>query len=161
MSRKKREYIADTENVARCLYHPSMVADGIPTPEAFRLQNLPRGSKDYISVLRCSKAGDVRQYILAANWTPRNSEDSLYGHCVLNVGDIRSIAENMKAADCNAVLDVIDKKTQRNPAHAGITLTIDDELVTSQTIDGDVILIMELLAEKCIRIEKYSLTSKN
>ncbi len=109
--------IDNSEQIARALFSPKMVIDGMIQPEAFRLR--PAIKEEYISVVRMgitSWQDDILKI-------PQRKNRVLYGYAEMNVGDIRSIKlekteYDIKECDNNAA-----------KAHAGIFITYDGEPV--------------------------------
>ena len=77
--------IDNSEQIARALFSPKMIIDGVIQPEAFRLR--PAIKEEYISVVRMgitSWQDDILKI-------PQRKNRVLYVYAEMNVGDIRSI----------------------------------------------------------------------
>ena len=103
------------ENVARALFSPRMIVDGVLQPETFKLRSSI--SEDYLSVMRmifASWMDDIKQI-------PQRKNRILYGYATLNVKEIRDI--KLK----NVTYDVKDCSQNSIPSHAGIFITVNGE----------------------------------
>ncbi|MBO7597054.1 MAG: hypothetical protein J6T70_08445 [Bacteroidales bacterium] len=111
------------EDVARALFSPRMIVDGVLQPETFKLRSSI--SEDYLSVMRmifASWMDDIKNI-------PQRKNRILYGYATLNVKEIRDI--NLK----NVTYDVKDCSLNSTPSHAGIFIIVNGEkLVGGQTL---------------------------
>ena len=107
--------IDSKENVARALFSPRMIVDGVLQPEAFKLR--PSISEDYLSVMRMvfpSWMDDIKKI-------PQRNNRILYGYAALNVKEIRDIRLT------DITFDVKDCSQNSTPSHAGIFITVNGE----------------------------------
>lgn len=113
------DFVADWENVARLLFSPLFISDGILSQKAFTLDS--DSNESYISVLR--------------SFIPSFNEDMdgikkegnfLYGYALLNVGKVRNL--EFSTFD-NISLDVIPRNAGKRKSHAGIVTTIANRRV--------------------------------
>lgn len=104
------DFVADTEDVARMLFSPLFISDGILSQKAFTLEKTQNES--YISVLRPAVASfeDDMQGI-------RKEGNILYGYALLNVGEIR---HHQVVYHEPLHLDVKSRNAGRRKSHAGI-----------------------------------------
>ncbi len=115
MYERNNVMIVDDENVARALFSPKMVVNGILQPEAFKLRSTI--SEDYLSVMRMSICS-WREDIMAI---PQHKKRILYGYASLNVGEIRNIVLN------GVEFDIIDCSNRTCLSHAGIFVVVNGE----------------------------------
>ena len=107
--------IADNENIARAIFSPCMIINGVVQPEAFCLRSSIQ--EEYISVMRMSFPfwlDDVKNI-------PQRKNRKLYGYAEMLVNDIRSI--QLKGV----LYDVRECPTASMPSHAGIFITVNGE----------------------------------
>lgn len=107
--------INNEENVARVIFSPRMIYQGVLQTEAFRLRE--HLAESYISVLRMAIPTwekDVMQI-------PQRKNRQLYGYAVMNVGKIRD------AKFQQVEFDVIGCNDQIMKSHAGIFITVNGE----------------------------------
>ena len=107
--------IADNENIARAIFSPRMIINGVIQPEAFCLRSSIQ--EEYISVMRMSFPfwlDDVKNI-------PQRKNRKLYGYAEMLVNDIRSI--QLKGV----LYDVRECPTDSMPSHAGIFITVNGE----------------------------------
>ena len=107
--------LSDIEEVARIIFSPRMIHNGVLLPEAFKLREVI--GEEYLSVLRTSIDG-WRDDALRI---PQRPNRRLYGFAEMKVGDIR------QAAFINVRFDVLDCATESMPSHAGIFICVGDE----------------------------------
>jgi len=103
------------EDVARALFSPRMIVDGVLQPETFKLRSSI--SEDYLSVMRkffASWMDDIKKI-------PQRKNRVLYGYATLNVKEIRDIRL------LNVTYDVKDCSQNSTPSHAGIFITVNGE----------------------------------
>ena len=103
------------ENVARALFSPRMIVDGILQPEAFKLRSSIL--EDYLSVMRMiypTWMDDIKSI-------PQRKNRVLYGYAKLNVQEIRDIQLS------GVTYDVKDCSKNSTPSHAGIFITVNGE----------------------------------
>ena len=111
------DFVADTEDVARILFSPLFISEGILSQKAFTLEL--QTNETYISVLRPAVPSfkDDMEGI-------KKDGNALYGYALLNVGAIRQIhidyPEEIK-------LDVLPRNASKRKSHAGIFATIGEE----------------------------------
>lgn len=113
--------IFDVENVARAIFHPSMLdANGNVSLSSFVL----RHNESYYSVARMAIDGWMNDIKLI----PQNPQRQLCGYCKLNVGEVRNLGfthdENSKV-----VFDVQDKSSSANKSHAGIEVLLGEDVL--------------------------------
>ena len=105
--------IDDSEDVARLLFSPLFMSEGVLSQKAFSLEE--KNKETYISVLRSSLQSfrtDMEGITKEGNF--------LYGYALLNVGEIRSCnIQNIK-------FDVLPRSTGKRKSHAGIFTTINN-----------------------------------
>ena len=117
------EHVADWENVARLLFSPLFICDGILSQRAFQLEDA--NGETYISVLRlamkCFEA-DIEGI--------KRDGNILFGYAEMNVGSVRSliIPEHPEVK-----FDVSPRNAGRRKSHAGIFTTIADKRVKGGT----------------------------
>ncbi|MDD6002605.1 MAG: hypothetical protein PUC50_10500 [Bacteroidales bacterium] len=103
------------ENVARALFSPRMIVDGILQPEAFKLRSSIL--EDYLSVMRMifsTWMDDIKSI-------PQRKNRILYGYAKLNVQEIRDIQLS------SVTYDVKNCSKNSTPSHAGIFITVNGE----------------------------------
>ena len=109
--------VESTENVARAIFLPAMVdLSGKVSRAAFYL----RHNESYFSVARMSVNG-WQEDIFAI---PQNESRRLVGFARMNVGEIRNL--ELSFYDCHISFDVVDKSTEKNNSHSGITVALND-----------------------------------
>jgi hypothetical protein len=106
--------VANYEDVARMLFSPLFICDGILSQKAFTLE--ADKSETYISVLRPAipSFGSDMDGI-------KKEGNTLYGYALLNVGEIRSSDFDYHVP---LLLDVLPRNSGRRKSHAGIFATI-------------------------------------
>ena len=130
------EEIDDAENIARVLYSPLLVEDGIVSASAFYLRNLKSPEK-YVSVFR----HDYVVPTLENTSFIRVPEDNeMYGYALLNVGECRRISFN------EIKTEVLSHPKEKNPSHAGIHFNKGNETIKGTCIDPDFMIITQMLA---------------
>lgn len=78
------QLLVDEELIARIIFSPSMIFDGVVSPSAFFLTILNSGvPEDYISVWRTAIKVPSRENV---KFKPRKKGDALYGYAELAVG---------------------------------------------------------------------------
>lgn len=141
------DFVADSEDVARILFSPLFISEGILSQKAFTLEQ--QTNETYISVLRPSVPSfkDDMEGI-------KKEGNTLYGYALLNVGAIRQIhidyPEEIK-------LDVLPRNAGKRKSHAGIFATIGEEKIrggSPQSV-GRMLLRMHLVELAQNRIEKF------
>lgn len=113
------QVVADAEDVARILFSPLFICDGILSQKAFTLESSK--NETYISVLRPSIA------TFKADMDGIKKEgNTLYGYALLNVGDIRN---SRFRSYVPITLDVLSRSSGKRKSHAGIFATIAERPV--------------------------------
>ena len=134
------EEIDDIENIARVLYSPLLVEDGVVSASAFHLRNLKR-PEEYVSVFR-------HDYVIP---TLKNTsfirvpeDNEMYGYALLNVGKCRGISfKEIKT-------EVLPHPNEKNPSHAGIHYNKGNETIKGICIDPDFMIITQMLANNSV-----------
>ena len=112
-------FVADQEDVARMLFSPLFICDGILSQKAFTLE--VASNESYISVLRSSIS------TFEADMEGIKKEGyTLYGYALLNVGEIRGIRIEYSEPLC---LDVLPRNAGKRKSHAGIFATVGNTRV--------------------------------
>jgi hypothetical protein len=108
--------VFDNEDIARMLFSPLFICDGVLSQKAFTLEK--DINETYISVLRpiiSSFEGDMEGI--------KKEGNILYGYALLNVGELR----NCKIKHQKVIkFDVLPRNSGRRKSHAGIFTTIDN-----------------------------------
>lgn len=113
------DFVNDFEDVARMLFSPLFISDGILSQKAFTLDVI--SNESYISVLRPAIASFENDMDGI-----RKEGNTLYGYALLNVGEIRHHQFGLK----NPVkLDVLPRNAGKRKSHAGIFATIGQQKV--------------------------------
>lgn len=118
-NRVNPDVVADWEDVARILFSPLFISEGVLSQRAFVLEETL--GETYISVLRlameCFKS-DMEGI--------RRKGNTLYGYAQMNVGSIRNIV-----VPCHPEIkfDVLPRNAGKRKSHAGIFTTIDKKRV--------------------------------
>ena len=120
--------VGDDEDVARLLFSPLFICDGVLSQKAFTLEK--DSNETYISVLRpriSSFNADMKCITKEGN--------ILYGYALLNVGELRKCK-----IQHNKVIkfDVLPRNSGKRKSHAGIFTTIDNIRIKGgmpQTVD--------------------------
>lgn len=143
----KPDVVADEEDVARMLFSPLFICEGILSQKAFTLEAATNES--YISVLRPSISS-----FNADMEGIRKDGNTLYGYALLNVGEIKNpqivFPKSMK-------LDVLPRNAGKRKSHAGIFATISGTKVkggSPQTVER-MLLRMHLVSIAQKRIIKF------
>lgn len=119
VNRASADFVADWEDVARMLFSPLFICDGILSQKTFTLE--PATNESYISVLRPAIASfhsDMDGI--------KKEGNTLCGYALLNVGNIR---ESKFFAQEEIVMDVLPRNAGKRKSHAGIYATIADKRV--------------------------------
>lgn len=117
--------ISNNENVARVIFSPRMIYEGVLQTEAFRLRE--HIAESYLSVLRMAIPTWQNDVMLI----PLRKDRQLYGYAVMNVGDIRNAKFQQVEFDVKACND----KTMKS--HAGIFISIGGQpLVGGKRIEN-------------------------
>lgn len=110
----KMDFVSDDEDVARMLFSPSFICDGVLSQKAFTLEQAQNES--YISVLR--PAIDS----FNADMEGIKKEDNVvFGYALLNVCEIRHAQFNYSVP---LYLDVLPRNAGKRKSHAGIFATM-------------------------------------
>ena len=107
-------FVADYEDVARMLFSPLFICDGVLSQKAFTLE--VASNESYISVLRpsiTSFEADIAGI--------KKEGNMLYGYALLNVGEIREVRIEYSEP---IRLDVLPRNAGRRKSHAGIFATV-------------------------------------
>ena len=115
----KMDFVADHEDVARILFSPLFICDGVLSQKAFTLEE--NQNESYISVLR--PAIDSFETDMEGIKKEGNVE---YGYALLNVGDIRHAKFDYHE---ELSLDVLPRNAGKRKSHAGIFATIGNAKV--------------------------------
>ena len=104
------DFVEDFEDVARILFSPLFICDGILSQKAFTLE--PEINESYISVLRPAIPSfhDDMDGI-------KKEGNVLFGFALLNVGEIRNTHIDYPET---ITLDVLPRNAGRRKSHAGI-----------------------------------------
>lgn len=117
------EYVADWENVARLLFSPLFICDGVLSQRAFQLEDA--NGETYISVLRVA----MKSFGLDIEGIKREG-NILYGYAEMNVGSIRTL---IVPEHHEVKFDVLPRNTGRRKSHAGIFTSIANKRVKGGT----------------------------
>ena len=117
------EYVADWENVARILFSPLFICDGILSQRAFQLEDA--NGETYISVLRIA----MKSFELDIEGIKREG-NILYGYAEMNVGSIRTLTVPKHP---EVKFDVLPRNAGRRKSHAGIFTSIANKRVKGGT----------------------------
>ena len=117
------EYVADWENVARILFSPLFICDGILSQRAFQLEDA--NGETYISVLRIA----MKSFELDIEGIKREG-NILYGYAEMNVGSIRTL---IVPEHPEVKFDVLPRNAGRRKSHAGIFTSIANKRVKGGT----------------------------
>lgn len=108
------DYVADFEDVARILFSPLFICDGVLSQKAFTLEVL--SNESYISVLRPA----ISSFETDMDGIKKDG-NTLYGYALLNVGEIRHPQIGFRET---IQLDVQPRNAGKRKSHAGIFATI-------------------------------------
>lgn len=113
------DFVSDEEDVARMLFSPLFICDGILSQKAFTLEATVK--ETYISVLR--PAIDTFKDDMEGI---RKEGNTVYGYALLSVEKIRKVE-----IDCQEEIsvDVLPRNAGKRKSHAGIFATIDKKKV--------------------------------
>ncbi len=142
------DFVEDHEDVARMLFSPLFICDGVLSQKAFTLEE--DSNESYISVLRPAIASfynDMKGI--------QKENNVVYGYALLNVGEIRQIRIQYHEP---ILLDVLPRNAGKRKSHAGIFATIGSTKVkggSPQTI-ARLMLRMHLVNIAQNRIVKFS-----
>lgn len=113
------DVVADWEDVARMLFSPLFISEGILSQRAFMLEDA--FGETYISVLRVAMEcfeSDIEGI--------KREGNTLYGYAQMNVGSIRSaVVPNHPEIK----FDVLPRNASKRKSHAGIFTAIDNKRV--------------------------------
>ena len=113
------DVVADWEDVARILFSPLFISEGILSQRAFMLEDA--FGETYISVLRV-----VMECFESDIEGIKREGNTLYGYAQMNVGNIR----NAVVPDHPEIkFDVLPRTAGKRKSHAGIFTTIDNKRV--------------------------------
>ena len=116
-------YVADWEDVARMLFSPLFISEGVLSQRSFMLEEA--FGETYISVLR------VAMECFESDMDGIKCEgNTLYGYAQMNVGRIRAavVPEHPEIK-----FDVLPRNAGKRKSHAGIFTTIDNKRVKGGT----------------------------
>ena len=113
------DFVADWEDVARILFSPLFVCEGVLSQRAFMLE--ASSNESYISVLRTGM--DCFEEDMEGI---KREGNVLYGYALMNVGAIRNI---MTLEHPNIRFEVLPRNAGKRKSHAGIFIKIDDRLL--------------------------------
>ena len=108
------DFVTDDEDVARMLFSPLFICDGVLSQKAFTLEKVTNES--YISVLRpaiYSFSNDMEGI--------RKEGNEVFGYALLNVGEIRNAKIEYRES---ITLDVLPRITGKRKSHAGIFASV-------------------------------------
>ena len=110
------DFVADYEDVARMLFSPLFICDGVLSQKAFTLE--VASNESYISVLRPS----IPSFEADMEGIKKEG-NTLYGYALLNVGEIRKVR-----IECGEPLrlDVLPRNAGKRKSHAGIFAIVGD-----------------------------------
>lgn len=104
------DFVADFEDVARMLFSPLFICNGVLSQKAFTLE--VASNESYISVLRPSISS------FSADMEGIKKEgNTLYGYALLNVGEIREVRIEYSEP---IRIDVLPRNAGKRNSHAGI-----------------------------------------
>lgn len=103
--------IEDSENIARAVFSPRMIANGMLIPAAFELRDSIK--ETYLSVMRTNIPSWQDEILLI----PQRKNRLLYGYAIMNVGDVRTLRLE------DVAYDVLPFPTETMKSHAGITIS--------------------------------------
>ena len=110
------DVVADWEDVARILFSPLFISEGILSQRAFMLEDA--FGETYISVLRV-----VMECFESDIEGIKREGNTLYGYAQMNVGSIRGAV----VPDHPEIkFDVLPRNAGKRKSHAGIFTTIDN-----------------------------------
>lgn len=113
------DVVADWEDVARMLFSPLFISEGILSQRAFMLEDA--FGETYISVLRVAM-----EYFESDIEGIKREGNTLYGYAQMNVGSIRSaVVPNHPEIK----FDVLPRNAGKRKSHAGIFTAIDNKRV--------------------------------
>lgn len=113
------DIISDWEDVARILFSPLFISEGVLSQRAFMLEEA--NGETYISVLR------VAMECFQSDFEGIQREgNTLYGYALMNVGSIRNL---MVPEHPEIKFDVLPRNAGKRKSHAGIFTTIDNKRV--------------------------------
>lgn len=110
------DIISDREDVARVLFSPLFICDGVLSQKAFTLEK--NNNETYISVLR-----PAVESFNADFEGIRKDGNIVYGYALLNVGEIRNCNIPYKK---NIKFEVLPRNLGKRKSHAGIFTSIDN-----------------------------------
>ena len=132
--------LSDSENVARVIFSPRMIYQGVLQPEAFRLRG--NIAEEYLSVLR-TVIPTWRDDVLSI---PQRKNRQLYGYAEMSVKDIRNASFQDVSFDVAACNNLVMK------SHAGIFITVGGEqliggkqleTIASETAQNHLLLLIQ------------------
>lgn len=132
--------VAETEEVARILFSPSMVNEGRISRNAFFLEFLKSGEwEDYLSVWRTLYRIPTRENV---NFPPRTLGDKVYGYAALTVSTIHA----QDVLDCTARVKRMTKK--KNHYHVGIFYELSAKPIVGKCDSSSFMALTMALANK-------------
>lgn len=113
------DVVADWEDIARILFSPLFISEGVLSQRAFMLEEA--SGETYISVLRAA----MECFLSDLEGISREG-NTLYGYALMNVGCIRNaVVPNHPEIK----FDVLPRNAGKRKSHAGIFTTIDNKRV--------------------------------
>ena len=113
------DFVEDWEDVARMLFSPLFICEGVLSQRAFMLEET--SGETYISVLRVAMdcfESDMKGI--------KRESNTLYGYAQMNVGCMR----NTVVPDYPEIkFDVLPRNTGKRKSHAGIFTTINNKRI--------------------------------
>lgn len=140
-----KEFVEDTENLARIIFAPSMIEGDEIAPSAFNLVVLPSGTaEDYVSVERMDYRTPTPE---TCQFKPRIAGDKVSGYACVLTGEVRRISFDSISTK------VEPHPSKKNPYHAGISYSQDGRLVKGDCMPQDLLAVTSLLAKKSTYIK--------
>lgn len=146
--KKSLAFISKSEKVARIIFSPSHISEGRVSPKAFRLEILPSGAEDYISVLR-NEIKDLKD--VSKKFIARTPGDSIYGYTLLESEKIIELDNEFS----NRNIKLFPKPSRRLPLHAGISMELDGKKITANDVSSEIDFFQKELALICEGINKF------
>lgn len=134
------EAIAETEEIARIIFSPSMIADGQVSPSAFFMDDLQNGPETYISVWRSCYITPSPENV---TFNSRVKGDSLAGYATIGVLDCHEICYD------DYKTHVVPHPSRMNKAHAGIHVNKGAEMVKGRCMDPGYLMLAMMIAHRC------------
>lgn len=133
------EYVADEENLARIIFSPSMIYEGVIAPSAFNLVRLKSGTdEDYVSVNRMDYWQPTFENCI--KYRPRVKGDTIAGYAQITAYEVRLCATEEIRTEVDA------HPSKNNPFHAGISYTAGADLIKGHCETPDFLIVTSMLA---------------